>query len=335
MTVLINRDYDDLFNILSTLHILTNYEYYKKQMEYQWELDMVEELEHFNSQFKANKKLKDAKHYFGVHSKTMNIFYDAQLQHESKDIHEYISLQINQNDDFLVSEVYRILNLNIDSSIPEIIRHLDKIEADTEMKWFYMQLIEDSKHHMNKAMKIIQDFIPLYKQIKESFYPLYLDFVDWITPILDQEGLDYLDQTLQFHNFKQYDKVVVRFSLLDLSATQIFRDNSIHVYLGIMFKKYIENNSKKDELINHTNVLKILSDPTRFKILLLLSEKERYGQELSELLEISTASISYHMDFLFSSELVIMERKQRRIYYSINKTNIKDSLEFIKTALNL
>jgi len=50
----------------------------------------------------------------------------------------------------------------------------------------------------------------------------------------------------------------------------------------------------------------------------ILSERSCYGQELAELLELTPATISYHMTFLLNQNMVVYERSENRYYYSLN-----------------
>ncbi|WP_379131392.1 ArsR/SmtB family transcription factor [Paenibacillus sp. sgz500958] len=64
---------------------------------------------------------------------------------------------------------------------------------------------------------------------------------------------------------------------------------------------------------------KVLSDKKRIEIIRLLSERPCYGQELAELLDLTPATISYHMTFLLGQNMVVYERSENRYYYSLNR----------------
>jgi DNA-binding transcriptional ArsR family regulator len=77
------------------------------------------------------------------------------------------------------------------------------------------------------------------------------------------------------------------------------------------------------------NVFKALSDPTRRKILELLKEKDLTAGEIAEEFSISKPSISFHLNILKNSELVITERQGQNIVYSINTTLFQDVISWL------
>ncbi len=69
-------------------------------------------------------------------------------------------------------------------------------------------------------------------------------------------------------------------------------------------------------------LLRLLSDKTRVEILRRLGQKPWYGAELAQALQLTPAAISYQMSFLFEADLVAMEKKGRRYYYSLNRDRL-------------
>lgn len=72
---------------------------------------------------------------------------------------------------------------------------------------------------------------------------------------------------------------------------------------------------------------KTLSDPNRIAILSLLQERPWYGQELAEQLNITPATISYHMSFLQKAGIVTFSRLDNRSYYCMNNIGLVKTLE--------
>lgn len=77
------------------------------------------------------------------------------------------------------------------------------------------------------------------------------------------------------------------------------------------------------------NVFKALSDPTRRRILELLKEKDLTAGEIAEEFDISKPSISFHLNILKNSELVLTERQGQNIVYSINTTLFQDVISWL------
>ena len=84
------------------------------------------------------------------------------------------------------------------------------------------------------------------------------------------------------------------------------------------------NNS---EIYSLSEFYKILSDPTRLKIILTLLEKEKCVQEISKVTEMSQTAISYQLRILRVSRIVKFKRKGQFTYYSLDDDHVKEVFE--------
>lgn len=72
------------------------------------------------------------------------------------------------------------------------------------------------------------------------------------------------------------------------------------------------------------STFKALSDPTRRRILELLSDKDLSAGEIYEEFDISKPSISHHLSILTNAELVYRDKKGQHVYYALNTTAFQD-----------
>lgn len=76
------------------------------------------------------------------------------------------------------------------------------------------------------------------------------------------------------------------------------------------------------------DAFKALSDPTRRRILELLSERDLTAGEIADAFEISKPSISHHLSTLKNAGLILDERKGQNIIYSLNMTVFQDMVKW-------
>lgn len=79
---------------------------------------------------------------------------------------------------------------------------------------------------------------------------------------------------------------------------------------------------------NMNDAFKALADPTRRKILELLSEEDKNAGEIAEYFNISKPSISHHLNILKNAGLVTDERQGQNIVYSLNTTVFQDIVKW-------
>lgn len=81
-----------------------------------------------------------------------------------------------------------------------------------------------------------------------------------------------------------------------------------------------------------TGTLQALSDPTRRKILQMLSERDMTAGEIGAEFNMKAPSISHHLTVLKNAELVVAQRQGQNIVYSLNSTVMQ---EFLQTMMEL
>ena len=80
---------------------------------------------------------------------------------------------------------------------------------------------------------------------------------------------------------------------------------------------------KEEELYELADLFKIFSDPTRIKILYVLSESELCVCDIAEKLDMTQSAISHQLKILKQSKLVKNRREGKAIFYSLADSHVK------------
>jgi len=75
---------------------------------------------------------------------------------------------------------------------------------------------------------------------------------------------------------------------------------------------------------------KALSEKSKVEILLCLKESSRYNLEIAELVGLTPATVSHHMNALLASGFVELEKKDGKVYYKLTRDGIKRYLASVK-----
>ena len=81
------------------------------------------------------------------------------------------------------------------------------------------------------------------------------------------------------------------------------------------------------------NLLKVISDRSKFEILRRISRSSSYCQELAREMNLTTATISRHMGLLLDAGLVRARRGENRIYYDLNREAITNLCDVVCNVL--
>ena len=80
---------------------------------------------------------------------------------------------------------------------------------------------------------------------------------------------------------------------------------------------------KEEELYELADLFKIFSDPTRIKILYVLSESELCVCDIAEKLDMTQSAISHQLKILKQSKLVKNRREGKSVFYSLADSHVK------------
>jgi ArsR family transcriptional regulator len=76
-------------------------------------------------------------------------------------------------------------------------------------------------------------------------------------------------------------------------------------------------------------LFKALRDPTRRRILEMLKERDLTVGEISEAFDMTTPSISYHLDLLKHAQLVSARKNGQFVTYSLETTVLDETLGWL------
>ena len=102
------------------------------------------------------------------------------------------------------------------------------------------------------------------------------------------------------------------------------------LYIGVLHSAVVEASDSPFDDTRLTKTLKVMGDKSKFEIMRILSKEPKFGLELAQALEISTATISHHMSQLEEMDLIKCERDSNRVYYSLNR----EAVEYVVKNLN-
>lgn len=73
-----------------------------------------------------------------------------------------------------------------------------------------------------------------------------------------------------------------------------------------------------------TESFKVLSEPVRREILLMLREGRMSAGDIARRLDISPAALSYHLRLLKGADLVFEYKEKNYVYYALNATVVDE-----------
>jgi DNA-binding transcriptional ArsR family regulator len=81
--------------------------------------------------------------------------------------------------------------------------------------------------------------------------------------------------------------------------------------------------------LSDTNIFKVLADPQRRAILVLLRNGRLNAGEIAQRLGIGSTTLSYHLRILKSADLVMEYKEKNFIYYEVNTTIFQELILWV------
>lgn len=215
------------------------------------------------------------------------------------------------------------------------------LSSDGEQLAFYQKYREELQSYFaveilfQKTEWLIETYYKFAVALRTERAEKYLEKHDieirkWRAQLTDglanEEPLLYSESIMgkTFHNRGPYEKFLFMPSIfMPIMCVRWFENNQILIFDAVRF-------GQKDNMMI-SDALKMMSDKTRYKILVLLKEKKSLnGIEIAEHMNLATSTVSHHMSQLRNSGLVHEEPAGNTKYYSLNTHCIKNCIETLE-----
>lgn len=82
--------------------------------------------------------------------------------------------------------------------------------------------------------------------------------------------------------------------------------------------------------MGESSIFKVLSDPQRRDILVMLREGRMSAGEIAEKLDVSPPALSYHLRLLKGAELVTEYKEKNFVYYELNTPVLQELILWVE-----
>lgn len=246
--------------------------------------------------------------------------------------------------DKLIDKIYRVTNGRVnDISISNCLEVISGDNTSFIDKMLNLNLTNDIKMNILKELynpkasidliyNDIQKIIPILKELFAKYnnddYKTYYT-KDFIANLVSS---NYTENT---ENFIVVPNIVSP-TTISLNIHDENEDKEIpsSLHIGILIDHIkLENDNLSDNRLEEylEHFVKVLNDTSKMKIVELLKEKEMYGAQIAQALNLKTPTVTHHMVTLLNSGIVTATKENNRINYSYNKEKCLEIIEYLKT----
>lgn len=314
-----NMKYQRIINISN--YVIDNLRVEKSKLDYYYK-------EIGNSQFSLSVYLL---YTDNMYDSPEDYFIDAKSKSPEEIIRQF---------DYLLSQSYR-LGSAVDEkpvdTFEDMMRIIDKSGLPAEDKWKIIQAYIDRDKHLEEIYKIIERTVLLLKECRSEINNLEEEFYKYWHAYTEKN--DFAKEFQMQSNFTwDWKSIVIVPSVFNphvirLSVKYGEERTPDLVQIGIAQDSNFSSKPAEVDGEDLVNTLKLLSDKSKFEILRFIKDESKYGFEIANALNLSTSTISYHMNSLIIANLVRLEKDANKIYYSLNREELEVLLENTKKLL--
>ncbi|HFU3983587.1 TPA: ArsR/SmtB family transcription factor [Streptococcus suis] len=221
-----------------------------------------------------------------------------------------------------------------DLSLMELLEKTDKKPAD---KWYWSLAIRNPLETVERSVTLLDKMLPIYQPYfeearaeREKFAQefdiekLYRD-----SKQLSMTGLDTLGvETAQFFVLSPWNYWFAYY------GNEQFDTMKVALLASCRIDQIMLSNDELD-LDDLTTALKVISDSTRYQVLVELTKPHTKSKDIAERLAITGAAVSFHTQKLINGDLLLFNAKDKNIKYSVNRDLLQQVIDKLKEDFDL
>ncbi|MGZ9583522.1 ArsR/SmtB family transcription factor [Paenibacillus marinisediminis] len=215
---------------------------------------------------------------------------------------------------------------------------IESLELEAQDKWLCMLIYQNFERYLKELLAILEQAIMLYEQKLSALQPMLSEFYTTYHKIAQHNPESLLQENFHIKLGPIEHIYVIPYimgcnMLTSMNPEGQEESDTDYLFLGVLFEHLaasVEHVVSDEKLCK---MLKSLSDTSKFAILKSIRNNSAYGQELAERLNLTTATISHHMNSLINSGFITIEKQANRIYYQMDMHRVKQFIEQLQTSL--
>ncbi len=212
----------------------------------------------------------------------------------------------------------------------------ERYKIQEKIKW----IVEDSElmEFFEHPEKIKSDTVYTYRTIMNNDFAAKLEHckdrmeagIHYMDSFIGKDSVESVLEKISgrprklFSGYKEY-YIIPSYFVSPQRCIRIFSGDKLYVVFDCRVTR-----DKREALLDElSTILKVIDDKSRMEILRLLVNNKNYGKALSDLVGISTPTVSHHLDILKQAGFVKEEKIRNIKYFYADKEKLKKVIEDI------
>jgi len=221
-------------------------------------------------------------------------------------------------------------------SLPLMMDYIKKVDALDELE--RVEILEFYKYPMETRQRlsfIFEGFNKLYRTKKGEVEEISIKALKAYESNYEMDKAEFCKTYMVNNTKKTCEEIIVNVSFLQDSGVKwmdslIKQQDTLWLSIGLNGISY-ERDANKEASVEQ--FLKVLGDPTRLRIMMMLSSERNYVQSIASELKLAPSTIYHHLDTLSGLSLVETEKVGKKVYYKVHRDKVLEGIRMLSSIL--
>lgn len=268
-------------------------------------------------------------------------FLDFLLTLDEKEINERIILSLLKEYEDIDLDEERNLNRmqEICKEKTSILDYIKNLSLDASIKWSLYLATSDPVKHIRGYVELMRRLLPIFSEVYKAYEFEIIAYGELLEKTLLDNGLEGIKEM----TYNIFDKniiieeeiyIIVSLVLSYSLLLNVINDKSILTWglrMGNAFKQMKE--ISEDRLNKRVQIFKNLGDKTRYEVLKYIAAGETSIKLIAEALNVSSATVSYHISNFLTSKVIKVDRSKQKYGYIVDYELIERTIQEFREDL--
>ena len=305
--------------------------------------------------YKKDIELFYNKNFFGDYdfieliSKTKGIFgykneeeyLNMLLSLSEKDINQSITYSIissiEDSQEYSDEIMSRASDISMDRG--NIISIIKDLPIESSIKWTLFLIVEEPVKYMKAYVDLMNNLLSIFRELYSPYEDEVKSYGEYLEDFLYKNGANGLEEIsysiLDSKLMNDGENNILVSAMVQFALTISSKGKDYYVCWGLnidkVFKKMRELNENK--VNERVQVFKNLGDKTRYEVVKLIASGETSTKEIANILGVSSATISYHINNLIQAKIIKLDRMDNRYNYVVDYNILENIIKGLQEDL--
>ncbi len=215
----------------------------------------------------------------------------------------------------------------------DFVSFINGLSIDPGLKWNLLMMIQNTKTYVSEYVAFMESILPMFSSVYEEQGKGVALIGKALADRLNEDP----ENSLREITYDSIDVDIIETKRVILLVSALFpysmrlfsSDGLTTVVWGKEMEKSFETIAKhhEDKLVRRVKIFKSLGDKTRYEVLRLLAQGVTSTKEIAAELDVSSATISYHLNEFLTTGVISLGKQGRKSGYQIDYDLLTDVME--------